>query len=104
MNYPWFKNEIWGDVTWGQLFSFAFLPGLLMWIQCQAFDIQDGGVLLWKQLVAAFRFSVARAGSSQTVPNVLVDIVQNKYGFHQKSLGQICVVGRRLSLSNMEGN
>lgn len=82
-NDPRFKNEIWGDAMPGQLFSFAFLPELLMWIQCQAFDIQDGGALLWKQLVAAFGFSAARAGSRQTLPNVLVDVVQNKCGFHQ---------------------
>lgn len=36
--------------------------------------------------------------------NVLVDIVQNKCRFHRKSLGQICIIGRRLSLSNTEDN
>lgn len=90
-------------VGWA-FFSFALLTGLLMRIQCQVFDIQDGDMLLWKQLVTAFRFSVAWAGSRQTVPNVLVDSEQNKCGFHQKSLGQICIIRRRLSLLNTEGN
>ena len=69
------------EVMWHgvNFFPFAFLPGLLIWIRCQAYDIQDGGVPLWKQLVAAFCFSVARAGFCHTLPNVLVDVAQNKH-------------------------
>lgn len=105
VNYRWFQHETRGYATWGPAFPpFALLTGLLMWVGCQAFDIQDGGMLLWKQLVAAFRSSVAWAGARQAVPNVLVDSEQNKCGFHQKSLGQIRITPPRLSLSNTEGN
>lgn len=57
----------------------------------------------YSPLKAAVRSSVAWAGARQAVPNVLVDSEQNKCGFHQKSLGQICITRSRLSLSNTGG-